>query len=114
VQEPDRGIWSCPTEAFGIIVWKIRKLLGGDDDAGAGSAGDGLDQVVRTGGGGSDGAQEEGASAVQRPSIRVASLRNQHRFSTRLPLPFSKWGLMAVPEINQYAGRHPLDSQRSR
>jgi hypothetical protein len=35
------------------------------------------------------------------PYHGVASLRNQHRYSTRLPSPFSKWGLMTVPELNQ-------------
>jgi hypothetical protein len=59
--------------------------------------------VVRTGGGGSGGVQEE---AFYDPRYGIASLRNQHRFSTRLPSSFSKWWLMALPEINQYAGRH--------
>jgi hypothetical protein len=35
------------------------------------------------------------------PYHGMAPLRNQHRYSTRLPSPFSKWGLMAVPELNQ-------------
>jgi hypothetical protein len=46
-------------------------------------------------------ATQAGEANAYDPYHGVASLRNQHRYSTRLSSPFSKWGLMAVPELNQ-------------
>ncbi len=90
-----------PAEAFGPIVWKIRKLLGvAILLAQARLVMDG----IRWCGPGSAAAAERRKRARAQfydPRYGVAALRNQHRFSTRLPSPFSKWGLLTVPEINQ-------------
>jgi hypothetical protein len=86
-------------EALNNIVWKIHKPVGVTMMlAQARLVMDGI-RWCRPGAAAA--AEEEARAQFYDPRYGVASLRNQHRFSTRLPSPLSKWGLMAVPKINQ-------------
>jgi hypothetical protein len=90
-----------PTEAFGIIVWKIRKLLGVAMMLAQARLVINRVQWVGPGAVAASERRKRARANAYDPYHGVASLRNQHRYSTRLPSPFSKWGLMAVPELNQ-------------
>ena len=89
-----------PTEAFGILVWRIRKRLG---VAMVLANARFILERVQWVGPGSIAAAERRKRARQRfydPTTGVSSLRHQYRRATRTPSPYSKFGLMPIPEVN--------------
>ena len=97
---PEEGGCKSPTEAFGILVWRIRKRLG---VAMVLANARFILERVQWVGPGSIAAAERRKRARQRfydPTTGVSSLRHQYRRATRTPSPYSKFGLMPIPEVN--------------